>query len=108
MARHRSRHVREEGSLPTASARVAAFSNGAHIKRIEAAMSKIARALPSNASLGSVWERLEGMHLEAVRERAIETEIQERARAWLKDQKYCFPEDPTDRPATNKRHSVRS
>lgn len=49
-------------------------------------MSKIARALPSNTSLSSVWVRLERMHLEAVTERAIETEVQARARAWLEDQ----------------------
>ena len=71
-------------------ARAVAVSNCAHIKRIEAAMSKIARALPSNTSLSSVWERLEDMHLKAVTERQTETAAQARACAWLEGQKEIF------------------
>lgn len=87
MARDRSKLVREEGALPVAAPLAAASSKCAHISRIEAAMFKIARALPSNSSLGSVWTRLEDMHQQAIAERERETETQTRARAWLEAQK---------------------
>lgn len=87
MAQNRSKHVREEGPQRAASARAAEPSDCAHIKRIESAMSKIARALPSNASLSSVWTRLEDMHHQAITNHKNETEAQTRARAWLEAQK---------------------
>lgn len=86
MARDRTRQTREEGELPAASPVAGTSAKYAHIKRIEAAMSKIARALPLNSSLSSVWNRLEDMHQQAMAEREKETEAQVRARAWLKDQ----------------------
>lgn len=59
------------------------MSTSASIHRIEAAMAKIATALPDNPALGPVWGRLQVMWTEAKAGQAQETEAQASARAWL-------------------------
>lgn len=87
MARDTERHVCKKGALPAAPPCTDDVSKLLKIQQIEAAMTKIARALPSNSGLSAVWARLEKMHLKAVTELETETEVQKRARAWLEGQK---------------------
>lgn len=82
MARDRKRHA-QDGEVPTAPPVAASSIAVASVSRIEAAMSKIARALPANPSVGLIWARLEDMHQQATTRRHEETEAQASARAWL-------------------------
>lgn len=73
------------------------------VRRIEAAMEKIAEALPHDSDLGLVWERLEGMHAEAITMQTKRTETQSRASKWLARQKdislRSFATSANDNPA---------
>ena len=73
----------QKGRPQQATASLAVSADAAHVARIEAAMSKIARALPYNAALSPVWARLEQMLGVAVTKRKKETDAQTSARAWL-------------------------
>lgn len=53
------------------------------IKRIKAAMFKIAFSLPDDAALGPIWERLVEMLAEARTGEQKRTEAQVSAAAWL-------------------------
>lgn len=50
-------------------------------------MMKIAQLMPENATLGTVWERLQGMWTEAKASERKTTEAQDSAFAWLSAQK---------------------
>ncbi len=86
MARKRKTYT-QRGLLPEVATTAAISTVFAHIERLEAAMSKIARALPHDAALALVWARLVEMHEDAVTEQAKETEAQSSARRWLAAQK---------------------
>lgn len=82
MARDQKRRA-QDVEVSVAPPHAASSATTANVSRIEAAMSKIARALPANPSLGLVWARLEDMHRQATTRRQDETEAQASARAWL-------------------------
>lgn len=82
MARERRTNTQNEWPAG-ASPSTGESSVSAHVTRVEAAMSKIARALPDDAALAPVWNRLLEMHAEAVTKKAKETKAQASARMWL-------------------------
>ena len=80
----REQRTYTQGEWPAGASRaIGGPSFSAHVKRVETAMSKIARALPDNAALAPVWNRLLEMHAEAIAKKAKETKAQSSARMWL-------------------------